>query len=364
MAKIRRISAKQLLIDIKAGTTREEILQKYGISVTQLEDFAKLIVSKGALSNAEAEKLLNGGGQTNGDKDQGERVTMDMPSEPAPISSVPQFLLKPKKRKQSALPVDSPVESEARDRGWSIKLYGHIAADREAFCRDLGVLVGISPIEAERCLYRAPCAIKSGLSKTKAEALHKILISIGALTLVEENVKENESDDKTPLPSPELMLEIAKQSREPDWVPRGMQLTTVGLVLLFTAVAILGFYLLKATAPVREKQAFGGNIRPAIQTPAKSNLEDKRPAIDPIERVKFHIADVEDEIGKLKSEIELQKDILESMMKMKSPLEELFAKDREISALQGRLGRKIKELRIANRTLNSMDQASSSDSQR
>ncbi|MBM4326807.1 MAG: hypothetical protein FJ118_06545 [Deltaproteobacteria bacterium] len=187
------------------------------------------------------------------------------------------------------------------DPQYRIKLYGHTSRDAKAFCKNLGLVLGVSESNARELLRQVPVALKEGLDKERGQALMEALKVISALCIIERMDRDPGTETLSELKLP-FPLRIGAPEAEapetpsilPKWA-RGVALGLALVTLLFLVLAAGKHFQRrdarnaapeKVEPPITEEQAATGETSPfRIYSPENSAMvEGLKNEIDALQK--------------------------------------------------------------------------------
>ncbi|MFZ5866524.1 MAG: hypothetical protein ACOYXY_11645 [Thermodesulfobacteriota bacterium] len=146
------------------------------------------------------------------------------------------------------------------DPRYRIKLYGHTSRDAKAFCKNLGLVLGVSESDARELLLEVPVVLKEGLDKERGQALMEALKVVSALCIIERMDREpgTEALPELKLPFPHrIEAPEAEAAEAPSMLPkwaRGVALG-LGMVTLLFLVLSVGNYFQRRDARTTTPEA-------------------------------------------------------------------------------------------------------------
>lgn len=292
MAKgVREIRAKDFVRDLRSGMEEANILQKYGLSREQLQAIFQKLVRANALTQAELNSWLSGCKSPAA----AEQAVENAEVPPGILRRLRDVRNRPEPA-QPELPEREPELGSPRHGNdtFRLKLYGRMTGDPDAFCTDLAAVMGIDVQTAKHYLDSVPVALKEGLSEEKAERLRGILVSVGALCLVEpmnpmgEATVAERKDPVSPVSKEAslvdaLLMRKQKSDNDPGLFPSRVKPSLLALLGTVIVLASVGFYLLTSTRSVRQELALNPPVERSSGDQVKSSTsisdEEALPAI-------------------------------------------------------------------------------------
>lgn len=161
-----------------------------------------------------------------------------------------------------------------------VKLYSFSGADKQAFCKRLGAILGVDESEAFKLLDRAPIAVAEFEGKAAAEKLRDLIVAAQGLALLEET--EIEVDEETEAPAPVTPPVQPLVFTEAEELPTGpsddfrahLWLVVLGVAVVLLVVLVLGRFI----STYQEFRAKNQELAPVERPTEETKAEEPAPA--------------------------------------------------------------------------------------